>query len=574
MNRSFKGTIVALIVALFISPVLAKPPDPQPEMNPFCCAPPYIMEMVKPNILIMVQMNESMYRRASASINNGQYDSTVTYYGYFNPNVSYLPTSKGWEQSAGPHISGNILNWAMMSRIDVARRALFAGAGQPSSQIVKNKLSSVGGPDDLTNSAWPCTLVYNKTTPPAVIEFSRPDLDNIQITFLSGNVVGLSSTTVSSIVNYSTPDPYNYDHRGIVHMFGDDNDDNKWDDDAPRVGLMFFSDDYSAQIKKEVTESEQAPSIEDFVNQINNNQPSGSWANPGEALFEAIHYVKYTPPYFDPHNYPHMGVGSKDDPWYTYKNPEPVWCRKTFLVLIGDGEAHEDNPSIAACVHLPPGPLVRPFWDYDGDAHPKDNVVATDPTGLQNPADDYALYGHVTDLRDDLDDMNNVTVYALQCFGDQDVLYKDIAKNGGFTDQNGDNLPGPSTTEWDEDGNGIPDNYYLATNGAELEYAMSQILMDIMTKINSASGVAVVTTGMKGGGATVQSQFYPKRDFPTGEVVDWIGNTHSLWLDPFGYIREDTDRDAILHLQNDHIVNMTWDPSAQNVLVTRLRDVA
>lgn len=581
MNRLFKSTIIAVTVVMCISMALAgKPPKPEPSPS-YCCAPPYIMDMTKPNILIMVQMNESMYRRASASINNGQYDSTITYYGYFNPEATYMPVlAGGWEQSAGLHIPGNMLNWAIMSRIDVARRALFAGMGQPSSFIVKKKLLSMGGPDSLMNSAWPCTVTYYRTMPPCSIEFSRPDLGNIRIKLISGNIVGMEGAdiTVPSIVRYTGDEPYNTDHRGIVHMFGDDNDDNKWDDDAPRVGLMFYSDDYSAEIKKEVTESEQAPSIEDFVNQINNNQPSGAWANPGEALLEAIHYIKYTQPHFDPQNYQVMGIGSKDDPWYTYNNPEPVSCRRTFLVLIGDGEAHEDNPSVGGCGHLPQGPLGNPFWDYDGDLHPNDNVNATDPAGLQNPADDYALYGHVTDLRDDIDDKNNVTVYTIQCFGSPfvspDELFKEIAKNGGFKDQNGDNLPGPDSTEWDEDGDGIPDNYYLANSGDELEQAMSAILLEIMTKVNSASGVAVVTTGMKGGGSTVQSQFYPSKKFPTGELIDWVGNTHSLWLDPFGWIREDTEADAMLHLQNDHVINMAWDPSSENVLVTRLHDVA
>jgi len=577
MNRLFKSTIVVLTVVLCMSMAYGKKPSPKPEPNPYCCAPPFIMEMANPNILIMVQMNESMYRRASASINNGQYDSTVTYYGYFNPEANYMPSGVGgWVKSAGPHISGNILNWAIMSRIDITRRALFAPAGQPSSQVIKIKVLATGGPDGLMNSAWPCTLVYNKTVPPAVIEFSKPDLSNITIRFLSGNIVGVGNITVPTIVRYDVdPDPWNYEHYGIVHLFGDENTDKKWDEDAPRMGLMFFSDQYSAAVMKEVIEPEQAPSVADFTNQINLKMPDGQWANPAEAILEAIHYIKYTSdPHFDAQNYTWHGVGSKEDPWYTYKNPEPVYCRRSFLVIIGDGEAHEDNPSVAGCAHLPAGPLPRPFWDYDGDANPKDNVAATDPTGLQNPADDYALYGHVTDLRDDLDDLNNVTVYTLMAFGTQDALYKEIAKNGGFKDLNGDNLPGPNTTEWDEDGDGIPDNFFMANNGDELEHAMAEILEDILTKVNSASGVAVVTTGMKGGGSTVQSQFYPQKKFPTGEKVSWIGNTHSLWLDPFGWIREDTDADAVLHLQNDHVVSMTWDASAQNVLVTRLHDVA
>ncbi len=563
-------TIVSVLLVCFAI-ALAKPPGPPvPETNPYCCAPPFLYGIVKPNILIMVQMNESMYRRASASTNNGQYDSTIVYYGYFNPNRNYSPAADGgWK--AGGTIPGNVLNWAMMSRIDVARRALFAGKGQPSSQIVKNKLEAEGGPDSLMNSAWPCTVEVLGAT----VEFSKPSLTEIKVDVISGAIGGFPQTVQTIIRFDGDPDPYNYDHRGVVHIFGDDNDDVKWDDDSPRMGLMFFSDQYKEKVMKEVIESDQAPSIEDFVNAINNNEPVGAYANPGRAIFEAIHYLKYTSdPHFDNQNYTYHGPGTKWDPWYTYKNPEPVWCRGTFLIVIGDGEAHADHPSVGTCAHLPAGPHARPFYDYDNDGNPNDDVSNPDPTGMHNPADDYALYGHVTDLRDDIEDMNKITTYTLLCFGTQDALYKDIAKNGGFDDKNGDNMPGPSDMEWDKNGDGQPDNYFFANDGYALEQAIAQIFMDIFARVNSASGVAVVTTGMKGGGATVQSQFYPRKNFPSGEVVEWVGNTHSLWLDPYGWVREDTEQDAILHLQNDYVISMEWEPIVRNVIVTRLRDQA
>ncbi len=575
LSDFLKSKSVVLVLLLIISIQLEAGKKPQlPPPNPYCCAPPFLYETVKPNVLIMVQMNESMYRRASASINNGQYDSTISYYGYFNPERSYSPFAEGGGWSSPGVISGNILNWAIMSRLDVARRALFAGMGQPSSQIIKTKLTSVGGPDTLLNSAWPCTVKVQD----ARVEFSRPTQSSIHLEIISGNIIGLpeGDLTFPTTVRYDTdPDPYNFDHRGIIHLFGDENDDNKWDGHAPRMGLMFFSDQYNEQVMKEVIESDQALSIEDFVIKINNNQPAGQWANPGKAIFEGIHYLKYTSnPHFDNGNYTYHGSGTKYDPWYTYTKPEPVWCRESYIIVIGDGEAHADHPSVASCAHLPAGPYPRSFWDYDNDGNVSDDVAVVDPTGRHNPADDYAYYGHITDLRDDIEDKNNVTIYTLLAFGTQDALYKDIAKNGGFTDLNNDNLPGPNLAEWDQNGDGIPDNFYMANNGYELEYAMAQIFMSILTKVNSASGVAVVTTGMKGGGATVQSQFYPKKDFPTGEQIDWIGSTHSLWLDPYGWIREDTQKDAQLHMQNDYVVTMEWEPSINNVVVTRLQDVS
>jgi len=199
--------------------------------------------------------------------------------------------------------------------------------------------------------------------------------------------------------------------------------------------------------------------------------------------------------------------------------------------------------------------------------------------------DDVCLYGHVNDLRPDtgtgwgnreLADDQSITVFIVYAFGTigSDLL-KEAAMCGGFKDLNGNNLP-DQQIEWDEDGDSIPDNYYQAENGYELEEAIMKAIMQMLERISSASGVGVVSMGTKSGGATAQSQFYPRRTFPTGEVLTWIGTCQSLWLDPYGWLREDTQQDAILHLQNDYVITMEFDPGAGggsgNVVIHRQRD--
>ncbi|MCK4941728.1 hypothetical protein KAS45_06500, partial [candidate division WOR-3 bacterium] len=83
--------------------------------------------------------------------------------------------------------------------------------------------------------------------------------------------------------------------------------------------------------------------------------------------------------------------------------------------------------------------------------------------------------------------------------------------------------------------------------------------------------MSMLSVGTKAGGSTVQGQFYPRKIFNTGEVLDWIGTCQSLWLDPFGNLREDNQQDAILDLQNDYVITMEW--SGSNVMVTRFSDI-
>jgi type IV pilus assembly protein PilY1 len=64
------------------------------------------------------------------------------------------------------------------------------------------------------------------------------------------------------------------------------------------------------------------------------------------------------------------------------------------------------------------------------------------------------------------------------------------AKWGGFQDRdNNNNLN--LTEEWDADGNGDPDNYFLVTNALTLGEKLSQAFTEIDKRVSSASSVSV-----------------------------------------------------------------------------------
>jgi type IV pilus assembly protein PilY1 len=231
--------------------------------------------------------------------------------------------------------------------------------------------------------------------------------------------------------------------------------------------------------------------------------------------------------------------------------------------MITDGESTQDrNIPNNDATHLPNATNLR---DYDND----NNDPGSYPSSGSDYLDDICLYGHVNDLRPDtgtgwgnreLGDDQSIECFVVYAFGTSgSQLLMDAARNGGFNDKNGDNYPGPDPTEWDEDGDGIPDNYFQAENGYELEEAIMKAIMEMLARISSASGAAVVSQGGGLGGFTGMGQFFPRKHFPSGELLDWVGNLYTLWLDSLAFIREDTDSDDRLDMFTDRVIKMYFD---------------
>lgn len=120
------------------------------------------------------------------------------------------------------------------------------------------------------------------------------------------------------------------------------------------------------------------------------------------------------------------------------------------------------------------------------------------------------------------------------------------AKWGGFEDMNGDNVPN-LTKEWDskinstwESGSdGIPDNYFYASHPQELEKALNRVFMAILERTSSGTAAAVVSNNVRGEGALYQAYYEPLKKDLDGLQASWIGTVHSLWLDKYGFTRQD-----------------------------------
>jgi type IV pilus assembly protein PilY1 len=136
------------------------------------------------------------------------------------------------------------------------------------------------------------------------------------------------------------------------------------------------------------------------------------------------------------------------------------------------------------------------------------------------------------------------------------------SKYGGFKDSDkiatpGYNLP-DKTIEWDADGNGVPDTYFLAQNPLQLESKLASAFAAILNQTSSGTAASVLSSSTTGEGAIYQSYFYPSQVISELEVK-YAGYVQSLFVDTYGNFREDTVKDNRLVLTEDRIVVTRYD---------------
>ena len=147
------------------------------------------------------------------------------------------------------------------------------------------------------------------------------------------------------------------------------------------------------------------------------------------------------------------------------------------------------------------------------------------------------------------------------------------AKYGGFDDSNENGTPDVQN-EWDKDSDGIPDNYFYASNPLKLEELLSTALTDILRRTSSGTAASILASSEGSGANLLQAVFYPKRMFGLTEI-QWTGEVQNLWyyIDPTlqnSTIREDTPTsDRILSLTGDRILDFYFDDDMNKTMVRR-----
>ncbi len=130
------------------------------------------------------------------------------------------------------------------------------------------------------------------------------------------------------------------------------------------------------------------------------------------------------------------------------------------------------------------------------------------------------------------------------------------AKWGGFEDSDSDDIPDVQS-EWDKDGDGVPDNYFYVVNPLRLEEQLNKSFADILRRASSGTAASVISSSRSGEGAIYQAIFYPDYKDGEGNTVNWVGEVHALLVDAYGNIREDTNGNGQLDIGDDYFIEFS-----------------
>ncbi len=149
------------------------------------------------------------------------------------------------------------------------------------------------------------------------------------------------------------------------------------------------------------------------------------------------------------------------------------------------------------------------------------------------------------------------------------------AKWGGFTDSDkntsdpGYGLP-DKQSEWDEDGDNIPDTYFYVTNPLRLEQQLNASFGKILEQAASGTAPSVISNSRTGEGAVYLSTFHPTKNIGTYSLT-WSGELNALLIDSYGNLREDSVKDNTLDMWNDYILEYV-ETALDGIKVNRYAD--
>jgi type IV pilus assembly protein PilY1 len=380
-----------------------------------------------------------------------------------------------------------------------------------------------------------------------------------------------------------------------------------------RVGLEFYHTNDGGTVvtdigKNKVTGGKTVSSLSDTINQINLSRPSTNTPL-AESLWTATGYFAhvdsipgYNSPAANGPNYANdYSTNNNSDPmnFGTGGSPRYPVCQKNFILLLTDGEPCSDGKlpdtllnyasgiskfncagqNCPATSGTTPTPYSFPTSNLNNDLCGGTGNASTN--GDEAGVEDVALWMHTHDLRsstiglNDISGSQNLTLYTVFAFGKDSTLLKYAAINGGFEEKGTPNGI-PDDGEWDKDGGGVPDTYFEATEGSELEQAVRDAFSGILKRASSGTAASVLASGEGSGANLIQAVFYPRRRFGN-DLVAWTGSLQNLWyfVDPFfsnATIREETTADSKLNLQNDYITQFYYDNVAELTKVRRWND--
>ena len=597
--RTYSFSILFILLSLWA----ATGAEAANSMAPYLSTPIFMSNAVPPNVLIIFDnsgsMNQMAYWEEAVEHSEGDpwwqvdivpttpYDPARNYYGYFvagtpASRVKYSYSSNKFNRDPSGEWEGNFLNWVTMRRADVARKVLVGGLA--TSRTGGGNTTLIGEDPVQSGRSFKCKLgfmtMWNYTP--------FKDFNDRYVGVKDGYLY------VSKDLNTSPFDKFDYKY-GIKVQRDSAVPDEAFDfhdgniagvmqkvGDKAYWGLEFFrsgtgNGENGGYIKNRVGH----PTITNLYTNIE-NEPMQNWTPLAESLYVAMQYFKQEPidaSLASLYN-PGYQLNSAWDPYD--QDGASTHCAKSFVLIFTDGASTKDM--------LVPDAMKT----YDGDSHDPNVQTPSYADDGSDYLDDVALYARTNDLRTDLESDQNLEVFVVYAFGDDPAarrLLKDTSRNGGFIEKNGNNRPDPATgavvddvdyatppidsswSEWWEDkrtssnGSALPDTYFEAQDGWQLELELINAITKILERANSGTAVSVLATSGEGEGALYQAYFKPKFSTAT-EEVHWTGNLQGLWIDALGNLREDWTAagnptpDGTLDLGVDPIVTFLYDDNS------------
>jgi type IV pilus assembly protein PilY1 len=563
--------------------------------NDYCVFPIFATNAVKPNVMIDMDLSGSMQFAAyiatdlknykTSTYDYGayscvpkttysdyakqKYDTTKTYYGYFDVDKCYAYSSTNGRfevNSTGTctnkigtsgSVSGNMLNWITTTRLDVVRKALTGGRTYDSNTLQSEGTefnSSISGTCDSGYQKY-----FDDTTTGCRFSVASTTASSRKLTVANATGYTCAIGSLSSAnIRVKVQDASTIS--GIVDEF------------YGKVVFEFMGYNTLSSSMLGKIYSGKAATLSTLKTQINTTAatqgtPTGNSLRAANNFFRQSQY--FTSDVASNSSYISSGDGTID-PYYDYDaatGNNAIPCRRSFVLVVSDGQ-----------------------WS-DGYVDPARSA--------------YEL--RVNDLRSDLTGTQNVTVYTIYAYGDQDADSKTKGRQamittaifGGFDFSDTDKIPygftglpsdsrnvtyplsscNPSGTwndqcaEWDKSKTGLPYNFFEADEGDTIVSSVSNALNDMLRRSSSGTAASVLASAEGSGANILQAFFFPKRMFDNVEI-DWTGEMQNLWyyIDPHignSTIREDTARNNVLDVYSDDIIEYEFDTGLGKTMVRR-----
>lgn len=505
------------------------------------------------------------------------------YYGYFSPDhfytygsskfdlaykkVKYDTTTGAWKAQtlagAATTLSnadivnnklwdGNWLNWLCMRRVDVLRKVLMGGLAT----------ARTGGGNQVNYGETPAqtSRVFIKQFNDSSGSAVSPYTGTVNFRMNGGDIEVDADIDNTYEDNYNIRIQKDIDHEpndfvdgnlaGVLQRVGD----------TARWGNSWFNAGSGNNQSGGTIEHTIGTNMTSMVTDLQNT-PMDTWTPLAESFYVTMQYFRQQDPQSGL-DYPNSAVphaNDGDDPYYN--GTEWVDCAKSFVILLTDGASTKDTK------------IPSEFQDYDKDG---DQLSCTEsdwsdnceyPSGGSDYLDDLALYARTVDLRDDLDGEQNLILYAIHAF-DKDPnatsLLSDAARNGGFDDMNGNDIP-DLIQEYDKDGDGLPDTFFEADDGYAIEAKLLAAITDILRRASSGTAASVLATNSEGEGNMLQAYFQPLVTEGL-EEARWLGYLHSLWVDSYGNLFEDSNQNLTFD-EDDTQVSFTLDGDSDTAFI-------